>query len=145
MVGNQTFANCRNNTFFPSIAAAAGGILNVYYEGNWFTPAIWNEAELDEDKHNKGVPIITNDKALPFAAVYPNPSDGVIRFSIQDQKLQVESYDVLILDITGRVIYRNVFTSNMEWHCNTCPRGLYHYRIVSQSSGKTQSGNLILN
>jgi hypothetical protein len=128
----------------PSIAAAAGGLLNVYYEGNWFTPAIWNEAELEEDRNNEGTPVISRDKLISFASVFPNPSDGLIQFTIQDQNRLDGSYDLMILDNTGTVIYRNVFGSSVEWLCNTCPGGLYHYRIVDQSNGKTQTGHIVL-
>jgi hypothetical protein len=128
----------------PSIAAAAGGLLNAYYEGNWFTPAIWNEAELDEDRNNEGTPVISRDKLISFAYVFPNPSDGLIRFTIQDQNRLDGSYDLMIIDNTGTVIYRNVFGSSVEWLCNTCPGGLYHYRIVDQSNGKTQTGHIVL-
>lgn len=73
--------------------------------------------------------------------LYPNPSNGVFTFEIEDKSLFSRKLE--IINAVGQTIYSSTF---MEWShtvdLSSYNAGLYHYRL--EEADITHSGNLLL-
>ena len=84
---------------------------------------------------------LTNlDKKIEFTMA-PNPSEGIFNISLSEDGLN--SFDVTIMDVTGRVIYSAINgTNEVTINLNNQEAGMYFVHI--NTDGKTATKTLIL-
>ena len=91
-------------------------------------------------KLTSAVPTITNK---PVVSVYPNPSNGQFTFqsSAVGEQLSVEIYNVL-----GEKIYsqHNISNQTFNINLNSQPKGIYIYRIFSETGASVSTGRLVV-
>jgi hypothetical protein len=63
--------------------------------------------------------------------IYPNPSDGNVFISIDENDINPQVYSIDVIDISGRIIYPQVWLNSNNSHINLAHLncGLYFTRI----------------
>ncbi|HJX70723.1 MAG TPA: T9SS type A sorting domain-containing protein, partial [Bacteroidales bacterium] len=97
--------------------------------GNWqhmvnMTPGLPNDP--DRLVYKQEISAITYDIKM-----YPNPSEGIINISIEEDDLYSKVYSMDVTDISGKVIYPQVWLNSNNSHINLTHihNGLYFIRI----------------
>jgi hypothetical protein len=74
--------------------------------------------------------------------IYPNPSNGIYKISMQslERKPQIEVYNIM-----GEAIYnRKLLLTETLINISSCSSGIYLYRIVSEQGKLISSGKLLI-
>ena len=103
-------------------------VANVYFAE---IEILWDNSETGIDEIASG---------LNFS-VYPNPTEGVFNINLSEDALN--SFDVNIMDVTGRAIYSRTIGSNeVTIDLNNQDAGMYFVHINAE--GKAATRTLIL-
>jgi hypothetical protein len=91
-----------------------------------------------------GIGVIKNNSTFE---IYPNPSSGNVMIRFGDQKHFGGTNEVKVVDLTGRVIYKeNIITDNfsegLKVDLTKQPAGIYYLQIRSENG--LSSGKLVL-
>ncbi|MEM6321967.1 MAG: T9SS type A sorting domain-containing protein [Bacteroidota bacterium] len=95
-----------------------------------------------DDFLETSVSTISIFKEENLATAFPNPSNDVVVFTLQD--IDVSDYQLSIFNVDGKVIEQTTFQSQQyEFRKGDLPAGTYLYRLVNRS-GQVDNGLFIL-
>lgn len=79
---------------------------------------------------NTGVDMYFSDQDIN---VYPNPNNGMFKLQVNIEKLN--NFDIEVVNIQGKVVYRNKFTeSENEINISEFANGIYYIRIIADDN-----------
>lgn len=107
----------------------------------YYVTAVYDEGE--SGMSNVVTILITSidETSVSAVKVYPNPSNGIFTIEMPE----IGSSDMVIMDITGQVVYRNVVKSNDQITLTGIEQGLYFIQIADQTTGQKVVKKLLVN
>jgi hypothetical protein len=82
-----------------------------------------------------------NENSVNAVTVYPNPSNGI--FTIEMPNMNTAK--VMVMDITGKVVFDNTVISNDQIKLQNVEQGMYFIRIADPTSGNIVVKKLLVN
>lgn len=138
-----TFSNKFNSTTWikPTKSTYVGvNYINKYCSDSEFGGCTAYEIEVENES---SVKIVDN---LSGFKLYPNPTEGLVTMEVTDEVLQSLNHaEVVVFDIRGKEVYRNVLTQNSQTiDLRDFRKGAYIYRVTGRNLAKPVTGKLIL-
>jgi hypothetical protein len=132
---NITFFNAGGNPNLICIFVDAA----AYSEANWFRDPASTFVETEAECDNLGV----NDNLLQKPNIYPNPVNNVLYIDLYDLRLTI--YELRIIDITGKTVYKSTpnsyqdnnqvpITIGTSINISYLPSGIYFLQLQSKNS-----------
>ena len=107
----------------------------------YYVTALYDQGE--SEPSNVVTILITdmNEFSSESIAVYPNPSNGIFTIEMPN----MVSAKVMVMDITGKIVYDNNVISNSQIKLQNVEQGMYFIRIADTTSGSIVVKKLLVN
>lgn len=134
-----------NGNFYIGLQQLESGSLNIGFDAVnnskqylfFNTGGIWQNSIYDGSLMMRPVfgsgiviGIDESDITVPFISHFPNPSNGLINFKVENSTFIPNI--IQLYDLTGRVVYNDVYQENID--VSYLPAGFYLLKITSQNN-----------
>lgn len=121
---------------YTALASDAGDVLEIRYvkdfDGNTSRDFSIDNATINGATISTSLETLSTEDVVlsENISVYPNPVSDILNIEGEDA---VSIKSMMLLDITGKIVYKGVFTKSLN--VVNFPRGLYLLRIESEKGG----------